>query len=86
MKYVVTVTLTQESRFDVEIEAPDEDEAESIAKDAVWNDDYADDIRRTLEITDENYESMYIVCDNCGEEYNIHEEECPYCTEYPRDE
>ena len=61
----VKVTLTQESIFDVEIEAADSEDAELVAKTAVWEDDYTDDIRNTLEITDEAYDAEEI-CDDCG--------------------
>jgi hypothetical protein len=62
----VKVTLTQESIFDVEIEAADSEDAELVAKTAVWEDDYTDDIRNTLEITDEAYDAEEI-CDDCSE-------------------
>ena len=50
----VKIKLTQESVFNVDVEA---DSPEQIATDAVWDDDYADDIRSTLEITDEEYDA-----------------------------
>jgi hypothetical protein len=53
----VKVRLTQESVFTVEIEADSPEDAEQIATDAVWDDDYADWIRTTLEITDEEYDA-----------------------------
>ena len=53
----VKVKLTQESVFTVDLEADSHDEAEQVAKDSVWDDDYADWIRSTLEITDEDYDA-----------------------------
>ena len=61
----VKVTLTQESIFDVEIEAADCEDAEEAVQVAVWKDDYTDDIRNTLEITDENYDAEEI-CEDCS--------------------
>lgn len=53
----VKIKLTQESVFNVDIEAPDIDEAEDIAKASVWDDDYTDWITQSLEITDEEYDA-----------------------------
>ena len=53
----VKVKLTQESVFNVDVEADSHDEAEQVAKDSVWDDDYTDWIRSTLEITDEDYDA-----------------------------
>ena len=70
----VKITLTQESIFDVEIEAADCEDAELVAKTAVWEDDYTDDIRNTLEITDEAYDAEEVIethfCPICE---NIHD-------------
>ena len=51
----VKVKLTQESVFIVVVEADSHDEAEQVAKDSVWDDDYTDWIRSTLEITEEDH-------------------------------
>lgn len=85
MKYVVEVTLQQESSFDVTVEADNEEQAMEVAKNSVWKDEYFDDINRTLEITDENYETMLVVCENCEEEHSIYDEVCPHC-EHRRNE
>ena len=79
--YSVRVTLTQESSFDVDIMAEDCEQAERIAKKKVWADDYDDEIRCYLEITDEDYEAKYIECDDCCATYDIDEDECPECLE-----
>ena len=79
--YFVRVTLTQESSFDVDIMAEDYEQAERIAKKKVWADDYDDEIKWSLEITDEDYEATYIACDDCCATYDIFEDECPECLE-----
>ena len=53
----VKVKLVQDSVFTVDVEADSWMDAEQIAKDSVWNDDYTDWIRSTLEITDEEYDA-----------------------------
>jgi len=53
----VKVKLTQESVFTVDVEAHSCEDAEQIVKDSVWDDDYTDEIRSTLEITDEEYDA-----------------------------
>jgi translation initiation factor 2 gamma subunit (eIF-2gamma) len=85
MEYVVQVTLQQESSFDVTVKADNEEHAMEVAKNGVWKDEYFHDINRCLEITDEDYETMLIVCENCEEEHSIYESICPYC-EHQRDE
>lgn len=84
--YFVRVTLTQESSFDVDIMAEDYEEAERIAKDKVWLDEYDDEIKWSLEITDEDYEATHIECDDCSATYDIDEDECPECLEKDDDE
>ncbi len=79
--YFVRVTLTQESSFDVDIMAEDYEQAERIAKDKVWLDEYDDEIKWSLEITDEDYEATHIECDDCCATYDIFENECPECLE-----
>jgi hypothetical protein len=79
--YFVKVTLTQESVFDVEIMADDDEQAETIAQEKVWEDAYDDNIKWSLEITDENYEASYIECDDCCAVYDVYEDECPECLE-----
>ena len=85
MEYVVQITLQQESSFDVTVKADNEEHAMEVAKNGVWKDEYFHDINRCLEITDEDYETMLIVCENCEEEHSIYNEVCPYC-EHQRDE
>tara|TARA_R100001198_G_scaffold92183_1_gene71171 strand:+ start:788 stop:1051 length:264 start_codon:yes stop_codon:yes gene_type:complete len=80
-KYIVQVTLTQESHFDVEIDADDYEQAEKLAKDGVWEDNYTDEIRWSLEITDEHYECNVVECEDCLETYDVFEDECPECLE-----
>ena len=63
--FSVGIILTQESIFNKEIEAANCEEAELIAKTSVWEDDYTDEIRASLEITDEGYDAEEI-CDDCG--------------------
>ena len=79
--YSVRVTLTQESSFDVDIMADDYEQAERIAQEKVWEDDYDDEIKWSLEITEEDYEAKYIECDDCCATYDIFEDECPECLE-----
>ena len=53
----VKVKLTQESVFTVNVEADSCEDAEQMVKDSVWEDEYTDWIRSTLEITDEEYDA-----------------------------
>jgi len=53
----VKVRLTQESVFNTDIEADSPEDAEQIIQDSVWVDRFADEIRSTLEITDEEYDA-----------------------------
>jgi len=53
----VKVRLTQESVFNTDIEADSPEDAEQIIQDSVWVDRFADEIRATLEITDEEYDA-----------------------------
>ena len=80
-KYIVQVTLTQESQFDVEIDANDYEQAEKLANDGVWEDEYTYEIKRSLEITDEHYECNVVECEDCLETYDVFEDECPECLE-----
>jgi hypothetical protein len=72
----VKVELQQESVFDVELEADSVEEAEELVKTNLWNDRYTQEIRATLEITDEYYDAIEM-CDECNAEidYCICEEE-----------
>ena len=60
----VRVSLQQESIFHVEIESESCEDAELVAKTSVWEDEYADDIRQSLEIIDEQYDAEEI-CPEC---------------------
>ena len=60
----VRVRLLQESIFNVEIEAADSEDAEEAVQVAVWEDEYTDEIRQSLEILDEQYDAEEI-CPEC---------------------
>jgi hypothetical protein len=60
----VRVRLLQESIFHKEIEAESCEDAELIASTAVWEDEYTDEIRQSLESLDEQYDAEEI-CPEC---------------------
>ena len=64
--YNVRIWLSQSSTFNEMIEADSCEDAEKIASDSVWDDEYTSQIRATLEIDDENYyaDEWCMECDN----------------------
>ena len=54
-EYNVQVCLSQESNFDVIVEADSEEEAQDLVTDQVWNDELHREIRSANEITSEGY-------------------------------
>ena len=72
-EYEVTITIFRESCFTDTIEAESDTDAEEIAQDKYWNDDYDMETRNTSETVDETYIAEEII------------EECPECGE-PKDE
>ena len=70
-KYNVQIEITYKSYHeDDSIEAKDEAEAEEIAKENFWNDEYEDELRMNRENDDEHYDAEEI----------IPKETCPVCT------
>ena len=73
-EYEVTITIFRESCFTDTIEAESDTDAEEIAQDKYWNDDYDVETRNTSETVDETYVADEIIeeCPECGEP----EDEC----------
>jgi hypothetical protein len=73
-EYEVTITIFRESCFTDTIEAESDTDAEEIAQDKYWNDDYDMETRNTSETVDETYVADEIIeeCLECGEP----EDEC----------
>jgi hypothetical protein len=68
-EYEVTITIFRESCFTDTIEAESDTDAEEIAQDKYWNDDYDMETRNTSETVDETYVADEIIeeCSGCGE-------------------
>ena len=69
-KYNVTIEIDYKSYHEEEIEAESETDAEDVAKERFWNDEYEDDLRMNRENDDESYDATEI----------IPKESCPVCT------
>ena len=70
-KYNVQIEITYKSYHeDDSIEAKDEAEAEEIAKERFWDDEYTDELRMNRENDDESYDAEEI----------IEKQTCPVCT------
>jgi len=68
-KYNVNIEVTYKSYHEEEIEAEDEDEAETIAQESFYNDEYEDELRMNMETDDESYDAVEI----------IGKQKCPVC-------
>ena len=68
-KYNVQIEITYKSFHEDEIEAESETDAEDVAKERFWSDEYEDDLRMNRENHDEHYEATEI----------IPKETCPIC-------
>ena len=62
-EYEVTVLLSMESEFTVQVEADCEDEAEDLVKDQVWDDQLTQEIRCHREIISEEYTAEQVMED-----------------------
>ena len=69
-KYNVTIEIDYKSYHEEEIEAESETDAEDVAKERFWNDEYEDELRMNMENDDEDYNATEI----------IPKETCPVCT------
>ena len=69
-KYNVSIEITSKSFHEDEIEAESETDAEDVAKERFWNDEYEDELRMNMENDDEDYNATEI----------IPKETCPVCT------
>jgi len=68
-KYNVSIEIDYKSYHEEEIEASDEDEAETIAQENFYNDEYEDELRMNMEKDDESYNAVEI----------IGKQKCPVC-------
>ena len=68
-KYNVSIEIDYKSYHEEEIEASDEDEAETIAQENFYNDEYEDELRMNMEKDDESYDAVEI----------IGKQKCPVC-------
>ena len=73
-EYEVTITIFRESCFTDTIEAESEVDAENVAQQRYWDDEYDMETRNTSETVDETYIAEEIIeeCPECGEP----EDEC----------
>lgn len=62
--YEVKISIMTEGEFWESIEASSEQEAEQIATDKIWNDEYTRELRACSSIVNEEYEA-YEVCPEC---------------------
>ena len=62
-QYNVQVRLTQESNFDVVVEADSHADAADLVTDQVWNDELHREIRNSNEIISEDYDAEEILAD-----------------------
>ena len=65
MNYDVTVTIFRESCFTVQVTADSEVDAEDVAQQRYWDDEYDMETRNTSETVDETYIAEEL-CDECG--------------------
>ena len=68
-KYNVSIEITSKSFHEDEIEAESETDAEDVAKERFWNDEYEDELRMNMENDDEDYQANEI----------IEKQKCPVC-------
>ena len=73
-EYEVTITIFRESCFTDTINAESEVDAEDVAQNRYWDDEYDMETRNTSETVDETYVADEIIkeCPDCGEP----EDEC----------
>jgi len=62
--YLVNILIMTEAEFSETIEATSEQEAEQIATDRIWADEYTRELRACSTIVNEEYEA-YELCDEC---------------------
>ena len=81
-KYNVQIEITYKSFHEDEIEAESETDAEDVAKERFWNDEYEDELRMNMENDDEDYNATEIIetetCPICKQTYEKVEEESEY--------
>ena len=68
-KYNVTIEIDYKSYHEEEIEAESETDAEDVAKERFWSDEYEDDLRMNMDNHDEDYNANEI----------IEKQKCPVC-------
>tara|TARA_R100000963_G_C4607853_1_gene79283 strand:- start:121 stop:441 length:321 start_codon:yes stop_codon:yes gene_type:complete len=68
-KYNVSIEITSKSFHEDEIEAESETDAENVAKERFWSDEYEDD----LNMNKENHDEAYIA------DEIIEKQKCPVC-------
>ena len=72
-KYNVSIEIDYKSYHEEEIEAEDEDEAETIAQENFYNEEYEDELRMNMETDDESYNAVEIIdmqiCPVCKKVY-----------------
>ena len=78
-KYNVQIEITSKSFHEDEIEAESETDAEDVAKERFWNDEYEDDLNINKENHDEDYNATEIIpketCPVCKHTYHEDDEE-----------
>jgi hypothetical protein len=81
-KYNVTIEIDYKSYHEEEIEAESETDAEDVAKERFWDDEYIDELRMNRENHDEHYEATEIIekqtCPICKHTWEKVEEETEY--------